>query len=166
MADASGEFLRYTGFVLDADNAHEVILMRILLADGQAKVRFALHVLLERQPGLEVVGEAANAGELLDLTRTTCPGLILLSCELPGIVMDKLLPALRQTCPDLMVVALSGRLGARQAALDVGVDAFVSKGDPPERLLTTIADCCRAKCERRHAKSPTLVSREPKGGGA
>ena len=38
-------------------------------------------------------------------------------------------------------VALSGRPEERQVALDAGVDAFVSKADPPERLLATIDDC-------------------------
>jgi DNA-binding NarL/FixJ family response regulator len=36
------------------------------------------------------------------------------------------------------VIALSGRPEARRAALDAGVDAFVSKGDPPERLLSML----------------------------
>ncbi len=39
------------------------------------------------------------------------------------------------------VVALSGRPEARQAALDAGVDAFVSKGDPPELLLKAMDKC-------------------------
>ena len=39
--------------------------MRILLADGQPRVRFAMRVLLERQPGVEVVGEAVDAEDLL-----------------------------------------------------------------------------------------------------
>jgi DNA-binding NarL/FixJ family response regulator len=36
------------------------------------------------------------------------------------------------------VIALSGRSEARLAALSAGADAFVSKGDPPERLLAAI----------------------------
>ena len=39
------------------------------------------------------------------------------------------------------MIALSGRPEARQAALDAGVDAFVSKGDPPERLFGDLV-CC------------------------
>ena len=49
---------------------------------------------------------------------------------------------IHQVCGDLAIIALSGRLEARQAALDAGVDAFVSKGDPPERLLAAISTCC------------------------
>lgn len=117
--------------------------MRILLADDQPKVRFALRVLLERQAGLEVVGEAADVDELLAQVETTDPDLVLLGWELPGLARDDPLAALQQVRPDLLVIALSGRLEACKAALGAGADAFVSKGDPPERLLAAIADCRR-----------------------
>jgi DNA-binding NarL/FixJ family response regulator len=45
---------------------------------------------------------------------------------------------LRTTCPGLLVIALSGRPAARRSAMAAGADAFVSKADPPERLLKTI----------------------------
>jgi DNA-binding NarL/FixJ family response regulator len=115
--------------------------MRILIADDQPKVRFALRVLLERQSGLEVVGEAADIGDLLIQLSVTCPDLVLLGWELPGRSDIDLLPAIRRICPKLPIIALSGRLEARQIALSAGVDAFVSKSDPPERLLGAI-ECC------------------------
>ena len=113
--------------------------MRILVADDQPKVRFALRVLLERQLGLEVVGEAVDTEDLLMRTERVCPDLVLLGWELPGPVGADLLLALREICPDLFVVALSGRPEARRAALAAGADAFVSKTDLPERLLATIS---------------------------
>jgi len=115
--------------------------MRILLADDQPKVRFALRVLLERQLGLEVVGEAADAKGLLIQAGIACPDLVLLGWGLPGLEGAELLRALLEICPDLFVIALSGRPEARQAALVAGVDAFVSKTDLPERLLAAINSC-------------------------
>lgn len=123
--------------------------MRILLADNQPKVRFALRVLLERQVGFEIVGEIDDAENLLAQAEVTDPDLVLLSWELPGLPAVDPLAALREVCPDLLVIALSGRLKARQAALDAGADAFVSKSDPPERLLTAIAEC---GCEQYRTK--------------
>jgi DNA-binding NarL/FixJ family response regulator len=112
--------------------------MRILLADSQPKVRFALRVLLERQPGLAIVGEATDRNDLLNRVEMTLPDVVLLGWELPGLTaMDSLSP-LRQIRPNLLVIALSGRSEARLAALSAGADAFVSKGDPPERLLAAI----------------------------
>lgn len=115
--------------------------MRILLADDQPKVRFALRVLLERQPGLKVVGEAVDAENLLVRAEATHPDLVLLGWELPGLAAVDSLSALRKICPELFVIALSGRPEARRAALAAGADAFVSKTDPPERLLAAIKDC-------------------------
>jgi DNA-binding NarL/FixJ family response regulator len=116
--------------------------MRILVADDQATVRSALQLILEENPELDVVGEATEAGELLAQAEMACPDLVLLDWELPGSQAADLLSALRQHLPHLVVIALSGRPEARQSALDAGVDAFVSKGDPPERLLATLNGCC------------------------
>jgi DNA-binding NarL/FixJ family response regulator len=115
--------------------------MHIVVADDQPKVRFALRVLLGRQPGLDVVGEAVNAEGLLAQVKTTRPDLVLLGWELPGLAAIDTLSALRNTCPRLSVIALSGRPEARRAALDAGADTFVSKGDPPEQLLGAIENC-------------------------
>ena len=78
---------------------------RILIADDQPKVRFAMRVLLDRQSGLQVVGEAAHADSLLAQVETACPDLVLLDWELPGLPATDLLVALRGSCPDLFVIA-------------------------------------------------------------
>lgn len=116
--------------------------MRILLADTQPKVRFALRVLLEQQLGLEVVGEAATSEGVLADTANVCPDLVLLDWELAGPSAAALLVALRSGCPEVVVIGLSGRPGMRREVLAAGADDFVSKGDPPEHLLAAIARCC------------------------
>lgn len=87
-----------------------------------------------------MVGEAVDAKTLMTQVRVTCPDLVLLDWRLQGLAAVNLLPALRRVCPKVVVIALSGRPEERQTALDAGVDAFVSKTDPPERLLATIDD--------------------------
>jgi len=117
--------------------------MDVLLADDQAKVRSALRLLLNQEPDVNVLGEAVDATGLLDWVRAACPDLVLLDWELPGFSPD-LLTTLREICSSLTVVALSGQPDARRAALEAGTDAFVSKGDPPERLLAAIRDASTA----------------------
>lgn len=114
--------------------------MRILLADDQAQVRSALRLLLTQEPGLSVVGEAAETGVLLAQAEATRPDVVLLDWELPGLQAATPLSILRARCPCLKIIVLSGRPEARQAALAAGADAFVSKGDPPERLLAAVDD--------------------------
>jgi two-component system nitrate/nitrite response regulator NarL len=115
-----------------------VMPMRILVADSQSKVRHALCVLLRQQPGLEIVGEAASALELLTQTEECCPNLILLHWRLRDLTASDLLPALRKKCPGFRLIVLSARREACQAALDAGADAFVCKMDPPDRLLAAV----------------------------
>jgi len=124
--------------------------MRILLADDQPRVCSALRLLLEQEPELEVVGEAAEGETLLAQVASLHPDLVLLDWELPdaggaGAMRSgepgsgaRLSALLRQLYPGLWVVALSGRHEARRDAQAAGVDAFVSKGDPPERLLEAL----------------------------
>jgi DNA-binding NarL/FixJ family response regulator len=120
--------------------------MRILIADNQPKVRLGLRTVLEQKRGMSVVGEAGEAKGLLAQTEATRPDLVLLSWELPGLAVVDLLSTLRRVCPDLYVIVLSGRPEAESAALVSGADAFVSKADPPEQLLATIAMCKSSKC--------------------
>jgi DNA-binding NarL/FixJ family response regulator len=112
--------------------------MRILLADDQPRVRFALRVLLEQVPGLSIVGEATNGNDLLHLATMTLPDVVLLGWELPGLTAADALSHLRGIHPKLLVIALSVRSEARRVALSDGADAFVSKTDPPERLLAAL----------------------------
>ena len=131
--------------------------MRIMLADDQPKVRFALRVLLERQPGLKVTSEATHTEELLAQLEKTCPDLLLLDWELPGLKTDDLMSSLRALYPDLLIIALSGRSEARGPALEAGVDDFVSKADPPEQLLAAVSNC-RSKMSAKAAKGGTKWS--------
>lgn len=112
--------------------------MRVLLADSQSAVRSALRFLLEQEPELCVVGEAADADALLAQAGASQPDLVLLDWTLPGSHSIGLLPALRARCERTIVIALSGRPEERQTALAAGVDAFVSKGEPPEHLLAAL----------------------------
>jgi DNA-binding NarL/FixJ family response regulator len=124
--------------------------MRILLADHESNVRYGLRVLLEEWSEFEVVGEAVDAEDLLAQIEASCPDLVLLSWELPGLAGADLLPALRSVCDDLYVIVLSGRPEARQAILDAGANAFLSKIESPEQLLAAIASA-----GHRHRKEKT-----------
>jgi DNA-binding NarL/FixJ family response regulator len=104
--------------------------MRILIADDDAEVRSALHILLKHQPDTTVVGEAATALELAELIETQQPDALIVDWGL----IDR--------TPRLVagwhVIVISGQSGVQSAALAAGAEAFVSKSDPPERLLAAL----------------------------
>ena len=119
--------------------------MRILLADDRPRVRAALRLLLEQEPDMVVVGEAADAASLrLALQRET-PDLLLLDWELPGLPRLQPVYFIRNGQPRLRILALSGRPEARAEALSSGADGFASKGDPPENILAAVRACEQMK---------------------
>lgn len=130
--------------------------MLVLLADRQSKVRFALRVLLEQQDGVKIVGEAGNVEDLLSLLESVCPDLLILSWGLPGMEMDALLKSVRAVCPQIYVVILSERheREAWRVALAAGADAFASKANPPERLLSIVQGYWNQKGKTASKPSP------------
>lgn len=122
--------------------------MRVLLADDNRKVRFALAALLKRRSEIAVVGEANDMFQLMALLPSVKPDLLLLDWRLPGLADAGSLAALRKDHPALMIVVLSGRPELGHEALAQGADDFVSKIDPPESLLGAIAACI-ARLEER-----------------
>ncbi len=116
---------------------------RILIADGRARVRFGLRILLDKQSNVEVVGEVEGAEDLLKEIEACCAELVLMDWGLPGLENTALIAALRDTCPGVGLIVLSGHPEVRQAALEAGADAFVNKTESPVYLLAVIEDCCR-----------------------
>ncbi|HHY57330.1 MAG TPA: response regulator transcription factor [Chloroflexi bacterium] len=116
--------------------------MRVLLADDQPTLRSAVRFLLEQEPDIEIVAEAADVATLLAFAAESHPDLLLLDWELPGLHTTEsarlVINSLYASCPSLHIIVLSGRPEANRHALAAGVSAFVSKADPPERLLAAL----------------------------
>lgn len=127
-------------------------IMRILIADKQDKVRFALRTLLNRQMGWNVIVEAISADEVLGQARLHEPDLALLHWRLCE-DMSGLLRRVRSICPDINVLVLSARPEARYDALAAGADAFVCKMDPPQALLAALETLTNGGGNRRRMNS-------------
>jgi two-component system alkaline phosphatase synthesis response regulator PhoP len=121
--------------------------MRVLIADDQPSVRFALKLVLEQQ-GIDVAGDVSDSGELLAWFKTNQADLLLLDWELPDQPGKKIIPILRAKYPRLTVIALNSRPQTRIEAISAGADGFVSKGDPPEYLLSLLATARRASRQK------------------
>ena len=113
--------------------------MHILLADGDTTTRFALCTLLEQHPGWCVVGEVSSADQLPGKVEALKPDVVLLDWNLPELKAEKLITSLKLNLPKLSIIVLSGRPEFKTRACAAGADAFVSKADPPDRLINAIA---------------------------
>jgi DNA-binding NarL/FixJ family response regulator len=112
--------------------------MKILLADDNPEVRSALRLLLEHDPIPVTVLEISDTQGLFASLREDCPMAVLLDWELPEFHGKEALDIIQSYCPKMKVIAMSSRYEARHEALTVGVDAFVSKTEPAEMVLTAL----------------------------
>ncbi len=112
--------------------------MKVLIADDQADVLNALRFLLEQQERRFIIDEAEDADNLLAKVEKLQPELLLLDWELSNRDMADVVPVIKKLAPDIRIVAMSVRPEAESAALAAGADAFVSKGDNSDMLLSVI----------------------------
>lgn len=112
--------------------------MKVLIADDQADVLNALKVLLEQQEGHFIIDEAEDADSLLSKVEKFRPELLLLDWELSNRDMAEVVPVIKKMAGEVRIIAMSVRPEARDMALSAGADAFVSKGDNSDKLLSVI----------------------------
>jgi DNA-binding NarL/FixJ family response regulator len=111
--------------------------LKIFIADDQTCVRFALRVILERENGLSIIGEANDAIDMLTQLKSLRPNVLIMDWELPGLAGSTLY-ALRIILPEATIIALSSRPENQRIALGFGANGFVNKSAPPETLLHTM----------------------------
>jgi DNA-binding NarL/FixJ family response regulator len=112
--------------------------MRILLAEHHSQVRRALCTLIEEKTEHVLVGEVMDRAELFEQIALTQPDLVLLDWDLPSHDGNNIITELRGLDSPPVVVVLSTQIEAKEEVLSAGADAFVSKGDPPEKLLAAL----------------------------
>jgi len=117
-------------------------LLRVVLVDDTKEYRDLLRIILEQHGRFEIVGEAGNGEEAVELTQTLRPDAIVLDLAMP--VMDGLeaIPLLREASPETAVVVLSGfaRGQLDHVALERGAAAYVEKGEAFNRIAATLLE--------------------------
>ena len=107
---------------------------RVYIADAKPEERSALRVLV-LDLKMEVVGEAADWPTTLAEAPVKRVDMLLVDWDLLPNSPTAALDELRKACPAALVIILISHLDARQqAALSAGADAFISKGETPERV--------------------------------
>jgi len=108
---------------------------RVFISDAKAEERSALRLLL-LDLKMKVVGEAADWAATLANAPSTRLDMLLVEWDLLPINSGvQALAELRLACPAAIIVVLISHLDARQqAAISAGADAFISKGELPDRV--------------------------------
>jgi DNA-binding NarL/FixJ family response regulator len=115
-------------------------MIRLLIADDHALVRSGLKQIFALVSDFEVVGEAANGGEVLLRLRQHRCDLLLLDLNMPGISGADLIAQVNQHQSDLPILVLSMHNDPQTAArvLKAGASGYITKDCEPEMLLAAI----------------------------
>lgn len=113
---------------------------RILLADDHAMFRQGVRRLLEEIPGVEVVGEACDGLELLQLLKRLAPHLIVLDLSMPRLRGVEALYEIKSSCPAAKVLVLTMHKEREYLyhAFKAGAEGFLVKEDAVEELQAAV----------------------------
>jgi DNA-binding NarL/FixJ family response regulator len=114
--------------------------LRVLIVDDVEQVRQDLRTLLAVAGGIEVVAEASNGLEAIQLVETMGPQAVLMDLQMPVLEGYEAIRQIKASQPSCRVIALSvhDRLEEQHRAREAGADAFVAKGADYQVLLSAI----------------------------
>jgi DNA-binding NarL/FixJ family response regulator len=117
---------------------------RVLVVDDDMRFRLGISVLLSRA-GVEVVGEATDGAEALEVARRETPDVVLLDLLMPRMDGFAALPALRELLPDANIIVLTNlhEEQVTEEAILVGADAFLEKRAIGEHLIPLVRETAR-----------------------
>ncbi len=114
--------------------------MEILIVDDQKRTRDSLKALLRATFADPEIREAATGREAVQQVAERQPGLVLMDLRMPEMDGREAMRVIKSRWPQVRIIVLSMYLALREDARTAGADAFVSKGEPPERLLAVLRD--------------------------
>ncbi len=133
--------------------------MRILVADDHGIVRSGIRLLLERQPDLEVVAEAADGIEAVELALSTRPDLSILDVSMPGLTGLQATREIRAHLPHSRVLILSMHDDERYVfeALKAGAAGYVLKREADQDLVGAVRAVGRGEAFLTNAAERSII---------
>ncbi len=116
---------------------------RVLIVDDQALVRRGFRMILETEPDLEVVGEAADGEQAVALASELAPDVVLMDVRMPGvdgIEATRRIAAVEGDVPRVIMLTTFDMDEYVYDALQAGAAGFLLKDVPPEQLVDGIRE--------------------------
>jgi DNA-binding NarL/FixJ family response regulator len=134
-------------------------MIRVLIADDHGIVRGGLRLLLDRQPDMQVVAEAADGIEAVELALRERPDICVLDVAMPRMTGLQATHQIRAYAPDIAVLLLSMHEDERYLfeALQAGAAGYVLKREADHALLTAVRAVMRGEPFMTNAAERSLV---------
>ena len=121
--------------------------IRVVLADDHPVVRGGIRTLLEKAPGVTVVGEASSGREALGLVEKLAPDVLLLDMEMPGGTGLEVARWLQERAASVKVLALSAYDDEEYifGLLDSGAAGYLTKDEAPDIIIEAVQGVARGE---------------------
>jgi DNA-binding NarL/FixJ family response regulator len=131
----------------------------VLIADDHGVVRGGLRLLLERQPGIEVAGEAADGVEAIERTLALRPDVAILDVSMPRLTGLQATREIKAHAPEVSVLVLSMHDDERYVfeALKAGASGYVLKREADVDLIDAVNAVRRGEPFLTNAATETLI---------
>ncbi len=118
--------------------------IRLLIADDHALVRSGLRSMLQREPGIEIVGEARNGREAVELCRSLRPNLVLMDVRMPDMDGLEATRAIKRERPEtgVLMVTMHENRDYMLEATKAGASGYVLK-DARDELVGAVRHVAR-----------------------
>jgi diguanylate cyclase (GGDEF)-like protein len=119
--------------------------IRVLIADDDPMIRLTTSALIDRADGLELVGQAEDADEAIDLAARRRPDVVLLDFNMPGGGGVRAAMQIRDATPGVKLIAVSAddSQAAQYEMSRAGAVGYVVKGSPDEEIVRVIRSAVR-----------------------
>ncbi len=114
--------------------------IRLLIADDHALVRSGLRSMLEREPGIEIVGEARNGREAVELCRSLRPDLVLMDVRMPEMDGLEATRTIKRELPEtgVVMVTMHENRDYMLEATKAGAAGYVLKDAARDELVDAV----------------------------
>ena len=121
--------------------------IRLLIAEDETVVRYALAQVLGAEEDIEVVGEAANGEEAVSLARRQQPDVVLMDLDMPKLNGIAATGEIKEELPECAIVVLTIHSDENKVfdAIKAGASGYMLKDAPPEQTLEAIRAAARGE---------------------
>ena len=133
--------------------------IRLLVVDDQTVVREGLAAILANYPDIEVIGQAADGNQALEIIKQAKPNVVLLDMVMPGLDGLATIPKIRESAPNARILVVTGFAESDRVyqAIKAGALGYILKDATREQLVQAIRDVAQGRASLQPSIAVKLI---------
>ena len=133
--------------------------IRLLVVDDQTVVREGLVAILANYPDIEVVGQASDGNQALEIIKQVKPNVVLLDMVMPGLDGLATIPRIKEIAPNTRILVVTGFAESDRVyqAIKAGALGYILKDATREQLLLAIRDVAQGRASLQPSIAVKLI---------